>query len=83
MEILIALLVLAALLWLVAALAPACHRKKHPLVKKLQSVPFAHRGLHDEKTPENSLSAIKRAVNEGYGSAYPIQRGGTPSSSQR
>ena len=75
MEILIALLVLAALLWLVAALAPACHRKKHPLVKKLQSVPFAHRGLHskDRTVPENSLAAFRLAVENGYGIELDIR----------
>lgn len=28
---------------------------------------FAHRGLHDENIPENSLAAFRRACDEGYG----------------
>ncbi|MFR6641692.1 MAG: glycerophosphodiester phosphodiesterase family protein [Christensenellales bacterium] len=28
--------------------------------------PIAHRGLHDELTPENSLSAFSRAVKAGF-----------------
>ena len=27
---------------------------------------FAHRGLHDEKSPENSLSAFEKAIEKGY-----------------
>ena len=27
---------------------------------------FAHRGLHDEKSPENSLSAFEKAIAKGY-----------------
>ena len=32
----------------------------------LKDLPVAHRGLHDEKEPENSLAAFERAVNAGY-----------------
>ena len=28
--------------------------------------PIAHRGLHDDKSPENSLSAFRRAAERGY-----------------
>lgn len=31
------------------------------------TIPLAHRGLHDEKYDENSLSAFKAAVDHGYG----------------
>lgn len=36
---------------------------------------FAHRGLHENGTahPENSLPAIRRAVEEGYGIEFDIQ----------
>lgn len=27
---------------------------------------IAHRGLHDEKNPENSIGAFKKAINKGY-----------------
>ena len=32
----------------------------------LTQIPIAHRGLHDEVHPENSLSAFQAAVNAGY-----------------
>lgn len=31
------------------------------------TIPLAHRGLHDERFDENSLSAFKSAVDHGYG----------------
>jgi glycerophosphoryl diester phosphodiesterase len=34
---------------------------------KLFDTPFAHRGLHDEKTPENSMESFKKAIDKGYG----------------
>ena len=34
---------------------------------------FAHRGLHDENTPENSLSAFRLAVEHGYGVELDVQ----------
>jgi glycerophosphoryl diester phosphodiesterase len=33
---------------------------------KLFSVPIAHRGLHDETAPENSLLAFDKAIQNGY-----------------
>lgn len=68
----LALLGLVLLLLAVLAAAPACFRKGHPAVKRLQSIPFAHRGLHDENTPENSLSAIKKAMEGGYGIEFDL-----------
>ena len=35
--------------------------------------PFAHRGLWDASKPENSISAIKAAVNAGYGVEFDLQ----------
>lgn len=36
-------------------------------------VPFAHRGLHDNKTvPENSLAAFSEAVKHGYGIEFDV-----------
>jgi glycerophosphoryl diester phosphodiesterase len=32
----------------------------------LRNIPIAHRGLHDKNTPENSLSAFKKAIEAGY-----------------
>ena len=36
-------------------------------------VDFAHRGLHDEVIPENSLPAFARAVEEGFGIELDVQ----------
>ena len=41
---------------------------------------FAHRGLHDETCPENSLPAFEKAIEKGYGIEFDIQpiADGTP-----
>lgn len=33
---------------------------------RLYEVPIAHRGLHDNDSPENSMSAFKKALDAGY-----------------
>ena len=61
-------ILIAFLLALVAAYIFALHgRSGHPKLKELCSWSYAHRGLHDEVSPENSMSAFKRAVEAGYG----------------
>jgi glycerophosphoryl diester phosphodiesterase len=64
----------AAALLFCAALCLACchHRKKHPLMPLLQKTSYAHRGLHGEGLPENSLSAIKKAAERGYGIEFDL-----------
>ena len=42
-------------------------RKGHPGFEKLKGWNYAHRGLHDEVHPENSMSAFRAALNAGYG----------------
>ena len=37
------------------------------------AVDYAHRGLHNESLPENSLGAFKNAVDNGYGIELDIQ----------
>ena len=34
---------------------------------------YAHRGLHDEKVPENSMTAFRLAVENGYGVELDVQ----------
>ena len=34
---------------------------------------YAHRGLHDSDTPENSLAAYSKAIEEGYGIEIDVQ----------
>ena len=36
-------------------------------LEKYKTVKYAHRGLHDENVPENSLAAFARAVEHGFG----------------
>lgn len=42
-------------------------RKDHPGLKDLRGWSYAHRGLHGEGVPENSMSAFKAALDNGYG----------------
>ncbi len=42
-------------------------RSGHPGLAALRSHVYAHRGLHNEERPENSLAAFKAAKEKGYG----------------
>ena len=42
-------------------------RTGHPVMEKLKSWNYAHRGLHNEQRPENSMSAFRAALDAGYG----------------
>lgn len=42
-------------------------RKGHPDLPKLQGWAYAHRGLHGNGVPENSMEAFRRAKAAGYG----------------
>ena len=55
------LLLFAVYLFLIA---PA---RKREGMEKFKTVKYAHRGLHTEGCPENSLAAFKRAVDFGFG----------------
>lgn len=44
----------------------AC-RKGHPALNALQGWSYAHRGLHSEDCPENSMAAFRKALESGYG----------------
>ena len=46
-----------------------------PDVSSLMGWYYAHRGLHDNKgdAPENSLAAIRNAVEKGYGIEFDVQ----------
>ena len=47
-------------------------RKNHPGLKNLQGWNYAHRGLHNENRPENSLAAFRAAAEKGYGSEFDV-----------
>ena len=59
---------LELLLLLVAAYLFAIRcRSGHPGLKDLQGWAYAHRGLHGDGVPENSMAAFKAALDHGYG----------------
>lgn len=47
-------------------------RKGHPGLEKLRGHSYAHRGLHGNGVPENSIAAFRLAVEKGYGSELDI-----------
>lgn len=64
--------------WLIAAAAAGAAllygflvaprwRQKRRRMEKLLGRAYAHRGLHGEGAPENSLAAFRRAAEQGYG----------------
>lgn len=42
-------------------------RTDHPGMEALRGWKYAHRGLHDENLPENSMGAFRAALEHGYG----------------
>ena len=57
------LLLILAILYLFAI---RC-RSGHPGMKELRGWNYAHRGLHGEGVPENSMAAFRAALDQGYG----------------
>ena len=47
-------------------------RVRHPGLSELRGWKYAHRGLHGEGAPENSLEAFRRAVDAGYGAELDV-----------
>ncbi len=60
------LLILFAILALAFLFATRC-RGNHPGMKALQGWAYAHRGLHGNGLPENSMAAFQAALDQGYG----------------
>ena len=52
-------------------LATRC-RKGHPGLSDLRGWRYAHRGLHGNGAPENSMEAFRRALDRGYGMELDI-----------
>lgn len=62
------LIVLIVLIVLVCFYLFCLHgRTNHPELKALQGWHYAHRGLHNEIRPENSMSAFQAALDAGFG----------------
>lgn len=47
-------------------------RTGHPGLKNLQGWNYAHRGLHSEGIPENSMAAFQAALEHGYGIEFDL-----------
>lgn len=52
-------------------LANRC-RKDHPELEAFQGWYYAHRGLHGEGRPENSMAAFRAALEGGYGIEFDL-----------
>lgn len=61
--IIFAVLLVLALLYICSTVG----RKGHEGLEKLQGWSYAHRGLHGQGVPENSMEAFRRAKEAGYG----------------
>ena len=62
----ITLLMILVVLTVLFALSTRC-RKGHEGLKALQGWGYAHRGLHGEGVPENSMAAFRASLDGGYG----------------
>lgn len=71
----IALIVIAAVAVAVALswLIMAKPRRRRPEAEEYARVRYAHRGLHGNGIPENSLTAFRLAVEKGYGIELDLQ----------
>jgi glycerophosphoryl diester phosphodiesterase len=67
MTLLIIVLILA-LLWVLAVQG----RSSHPGMKELRGWNYAHRGLHGDGAAENSMTAFRLAVENGYGMEFDL-----------
>lgn len=64
-------IILALLIFWLFAIAPRL--KNRPDFEKLKKFDYAHRGLHNDQYPENSMPAFKNAVEHGYGMEFDLQ----------
>ena len=60
-------LILLILILMILHLLCLRGRKNQPGMETLRGWFYAHRGLHDDEKPENSLAAYKAALDKGYG----------------
>ena len=47
-------------------------RRSHPGLKQLQGWNYAHRGLHSDGVPENSMAAFRASLEHGYGIEFDL-----------
>lgn len=68
------LVILAVVIFLILLYSLVLVRpKKHKNYNKKLLCNYAHRGLHGDKIPENSMAAFERAVKKGYGIELDVQ----------
>ena len=65
--------ILIVLLALIAVIAARVFPGKKKNIDDFLDVKYAHRGLHDDAKAENSISAIKAAVERGYGIEFDVR----------
>ncbi|MBQ7801227.1 MAG: glycerophosphodiester phosphodiesterase [Oscillospiraceae bacterium] len=63
MKVILIILTIFAILFVLSLMG----RRGHRGLKGLQCWYYAHRGLHDEVKPENSMAAFRAALDAGYG----------------
>ena len=75
MPFLIALAVLVGLyiIWLILKDFLLKTGKVSPLLEEMKGVKFAHRGLHSDTVPENSITAFRLAKEQGFGIELDIR----------
>ncbi len=64
MQIFLAIIASLALVYLIITFLVAPSSKKHSDLEKINKKFIAHRGLHDEKLPENSIASFLAAVDK-------------------
>lgn len=69
----IVLLIVALALFLFWIYAIAPRTKNRPSFEALKNFDYAHRGLHGDGIPENSLPAFSLAANKGFGMELDLQ----------
>lgn len=65
MKALLIIIAILALLYLLLAFLVSPSSKKHKDLERIQGRYIAHRGLHDEKVPENSIASYLAAAENG------------------
>ena len=64
-------LIVLLCVFLIYVLSTMC-RRGHKGLEALKGWSYAHRGLHGDGVPENSLKAFQRALDAGYGSELDV-----------
>lgn len=64
----IAILLIICLLYILSLQG----RRTHPGMAALRGWRYAHRGLHNETRPENSMAAFRAALENGYGIEFDL-----------